>query len=129
MEQFEVTGNCKYCGQGKMIQSTTLISDEQADLNVTNSCGCVGAIASRKLENALGKIEELFGEGCTRFGVLPATEEQYNILKNAAKSMAYDEILNVTYSFGNGVKAKLCKNAKDEIEIIRTNTSVIKRTT
>lgn len=129
MEQFEVTGNCKYCGQGKMIQSTTPISDERADLNVTNSCGCVGAIANRQLENALGKIEELFGKECIKFGVIPVTEEQYEILKDAAKSMAYDGILNVTYSFGNGIKAKICKNAKDEIEIIRTNTSVIKRTT
>jgi len=129
MEQFEVTGNCKYCGVGKMIQSLDLITDERADLNVTNSCGCVGAISNRQLENALGKIEELFGKECTKFGVTPATEEQYEILKNAAKSMAYDEILHVTYGFGNGVKAKICKNAKDEIEIIRTNTSVIKRTT
>jgi len=126
MEKIEISGICKYCGTGKLTIETI---QEQADLIVTNSCGCVGAIANRQLENALGKIEELFGKECIKFKLLPVTEEQYDILKDAAKSIAYDEFLNVTYSFGNGIKAKICKNAKDEIEIIRTNTSVIKRTT
>ena len=110
----DASGNCSFCGQG--------IMDDQ-------ECSCIGALQDRHVARGLEKVEMLFGDGCEERGFKKVTDEQIIILNDAVKKVAYDEILNATYQLGNGIKAKVSKNAKNQVEVLRTNTRTYKLTT
>lgn len=124
----EVSGNCKFCGQGLMVD----VKDgdiQNADMLATQECSCTGALHDRQLKRGLEKVEMLFGEQCEELGFKPVTEEQIDVLNEAVRRVAYDEILNATYQLGYGVKAKVGHNSKGQIEVTRTNTRAYKLTT
>ena len=75
------------------------------------------------------KLDQLFGEECNKYGFEMLPEDQFVILTEAVKQRVYENYLSVTFSFGSGIKAKISRNAKSEIEINRTQTNTYKLTT
>ncbi len=68
-------GACRYCGQISTDQPPGLETQEEADEWVTDRCRCTNATMARSLrdriEEAKGRVRELWGEGCERYGFQP----------------------------------------------------------
>lgn len=125
----EISGNCKFCGQGILLNVDEGIDQKQADEIACNKCYCYGALKDRELKNANEKLDLLFGDGCDTYGFEKLPEDQFNILAEAVKQRVYENYLSISFSFGSGIKAKVSRNAKGEIEINRTQTNTYKLTT
>lgn len=122
----ELKGICKYCGQTNIISIKDYASDEDKNDAATYVCNCDEASTKRKIKKASQLIKEAFqteAEGC---GISALTDEQVSILHRAAELAGNNLLLSVTVSYKNGVKALVKSNAKTEIEIQRTDTSVHK---
>lgn len=122
----EFKGECKYCGQINVIKMDNYEDDEARNVEATRICKCEEACRDRKLENAYDKIEELFLTKCEAFGLKVLAEEQVEVLYDVAKAVANELVLSVTLNFRNGIKATIKSNAKDELEIQRSDTQVMK---
>lgn len=86
----KIMGTCKYCGQGRLIQTIGEISQEKADEIASQECDCQGA----KIEqNKVRKIARADKWAENRFCETPQVLE---IFKQAFRAVTYHEVDQVS---------------------------------
>ncbi len=100
---------CEYCGQ--------VMTDEAA------VCSCPGTMEKRererKIESAVARIHQLFGEQAGEFGFRPIQDEEViEHMESAAALIAGHRIGTVTITIGR-TTAKLSSGTKGKISVER----------
>lgn len=116
-EQF---GECRYCGQGKMLHTAMPWDEEKCNEAATEMCDCTRAkmytSKKKRKEDITGAITENFGE---KAGMpLPDVE---TIMMAAVEAIAEERIGSVTISAGN-IKCKISVTAKGAVRVTRAVT-------
>lgn len=116
-EQF---GECRYCGQSKLLRTAAPWSEEDCNEAATEMCSCASAREyarkKKRKENVIQAIKENFGEKAAL--QLPEVEE---IMMAAVESITEDKIDSVTVKTGNA-KCCLSSTAKGTVKVARTVT-------
>ena len=137
---------CMYCGQVRDIFKDGFDDIGAAERYVTSLCDCPAAKAERdslrrkleaqeRLEELLiragEEIEDLFAEhgddGVTIQGKEPLPDPLLEFLHNRAKLVLTAKAKAVTIDFGDGIKFKAARSAKDKLQIERGDTDKTKR--
>lgn len=116
-------GACRYCGQISADQPPGLETQEEADEWVTGSCRCTNATMARSLrdriEEAKGRVRELWGEGCERYGFEPVeygiTQSLCGLVELAAAGAVRSAAIQTT----DHGKASIGVSAKGTIKVAR----------
>lgn len=116
-------GACRYCGQISADQPPGLETQEEANEWVTDRCRCTNATLARNLrdriEEAKGRVLELWGEGCERYGFEPV---EYGIVQNLCglvELAAAGAIRNAAIQTTDHGKASIGVSAKGTIKVAR----------
>lgn len=137
---------CTYCSQVRDIFKDNFDDQEAAERYVTSLCDCPSAWAERdrlrrkmeaqkKLEELLirarEEIEDLFAEHgddeVTMQGKEPLPDPLRDFLHDCAKMVLVGKSKAVTIDFGDGIKFKAARSAKDKLQIERGDTDKTKR--
>ena len=111
-------GNCKYCGNKRIVKGDPDMTQEELDYLATEECDCNKATLERKRENeakvAEVNIENLFGESA------PAAAE---LLKKSIYAIQHGSLKKVGIQIDAKVKAEIGLSAKDTVVVKRTYTN------
>lgn len=121
-------GSCKFCGQIAAVRVSGT-KDQTQDEAATSICTCAQAqnfrTLTKELERVASRVDSLFIK-CEELGLSPVEENQIAIIESLAGYMVEMEIQGVNLDLGNGIKCKISRNSKGELEISRTDTSTQK---
>lgn len=116
-------GACRYCGQISTDQPPGLETQEEADEWVTDRCRCTNATMARSLrdriEEAKGRVRELWGEGCERYGFQPVEYGIIQSLCDLVELAAAGAVRSVTVQTADHGKASISVSAKGTIKAER----------
>lgn len=112
-------GYCRYCGQGKLIQTMTGWGEEQLNECATMDCNCEAAQtyqkAAKRKQKAKDRANGLFGQGAEK----PLSESVVNMLLVAVDEIEAKHIKAITIDIGHGTRAAIKKTAKENIRVER----------
>ena len=116
-------GACRYCGQISADQPPGLETQEEADVWVTDRCRCTNATLARNLreriEEAKGRVRELWGEGCERYGFQPVEYGIVQTMCRLAELAAAGAIRSTTIQTADHGKAGISVSSKGTIKVAR----------
>ena len=85
-------GECRYCGQTTTSLPAHLTTREQADEWATRNCSCAQSRRMQQEEqrifDAVGRVRELFGEDCDRYGFRSLEQEYEEEILSALSALA-----------------------------------------
>ena len=64
----QYTGVCVYCGQGQTIQTSSELSEQEANVLATQRCKCDRALHAQEQSEVMDRVDGLFGPRCREMG-------------------------------------------------------------
>lgn len=113
------TGGCRFCGQIANLEVPIEWTDEQVDEAAVECCGCEKAqeytIRKKKKERAIEAIEQQFGEESET----QIDDSIKELLIEIVGHVVDRRVTSGTIDIGNGLRAKIGRNAKGSIKVER----------
>jgi len=118
-------GTCRYCGQ--VINVGPHPSPKEADETATKECSCPDACRERNIEElveeALDRVNQLFGEPAEWLGFTPLEEKApLELLRHSVELLARRIISSATIQIRGACRAKLSITPKGKIKVARIET-------
>ena len=123
----QATGKCKHCGQSRLVSCDPADSPEEHDEMASSQCDCYESRRASNIEKQVAhaneRIEQLFGNEAPEQGFSPIKNDSaIALMKRAVAAIAEYNLQNMTVQINGNCKAKISINAKDKIEVMRTQT-------
>lgn len=140
MEDRQTLGNgvCKFCGQLNISPEGKFIGAEEADEYASLNCNCPESekysmkersrkIREDTLNRANEEIEDLYGEGCRKYGLTSIGEDIKDMIKKSAELIYDGDMKDISISVSSSTKVKISKSAKSKIQINRNDVAAFKK--
>lgn len=105
-------GNCIYCGQSVLLNTSGMADKEQLDKWATERCTCADAVKIQKMKRAKRSAEDNI-----RAMFSNEYPEVADILNRTLPYIASERVLKVTVDTGRGVKGNMTVTNKGTIKV------------
>ena len=136
--QDAITSACRFCGQMVTVPTSMAQTAEDAEDYAAMHCNCPGAAeyqAKQKAEKerkaalarARERIDSLCGDVAVGYGLIPITEENRELMYDAATLIYDDKLKSFSVNINGCVTVKISKSAKGKLVFFRSDVSAYKQ--
>ena len=117
----QITGECSFCGQQRMLTVSADADEENIRMAAVLSCGCQQALhyqqKTRRIRSAQAHVDSLFGAGA---GDNEQDAQVVGIMKRGIELIDGGWIKSFTIELYDGMKCRMAVMKNDEIKVSRT---------